>query len=251
MGATLGRTSKPATVPDANGTPTLDGAPNEYRPGRRQWVSMVDIAYDALLEGISDRRLAPGSRLDIRDLASGLEMSPTPVREALARLASAGLLTLDANRGYRIAPVLTSSEYHQLFAARRVIELGAIQPQEWLETVTDQQVSKIVRIERLAGSSAHGPRYADYAEFNRADAQLHESILATTGNPFLGAAWSRLNCHLHLSRLYAGRGVIDFDHACIEHAAIVEAVAGRDHAALLAAYELHLRRAETRLEELV
>ena len=70
---------------------------------RKSWVSMVDIAHEALLEAILDGDSQPGSRLEIRDIADRLAMSPTPVREALAKLATQGLTVLDANRGYRVA----------------------------------------------------------------------------------------------------------------------------------------------------
>ena len=89
-------------------------------------MSMVDIAHEALLEEIFDGGSQPGSRLEIRDIAERLSMSPTPVREALAKLATQGLTVLDANRGYRVADLLTRREFHELLAARRAIEIGAL-----------------------------------------------------------------------------------------------------------------------------
>jgi hypothetical protein len=62
---------------------------------RKSWVSMVDIAHEALLEAILDGDSQPGSSLEIRDIADRLAMSPTPVREALAKLATQGLTVLD------------------------------------------------------------------------------------------------------------------------------------------------------------
>jgi len=224
----------------------------------RQWVSMVDIAYDTLLEAISDRRLAPGAHLDIREAAESLGMSPTPVREALARLSSDGITTLDANRGYRVTALLTMPEFKQLFAARRVIEFGALRQvttetpsRPWVKALTDEQVKEIVSLEQAARTAAHGPRFADYAEFNRADTALHEAILAATGNAFLTQAWKRLHCHLHLSRLYAGPGVVDFDDACVEHGAIVQGIVQQDTKLLIKAYEAHVHNAEKRLGRLV
>lgn len=240
----------------------LDGASSnpdtEWRPaGRRVWVSMVDIAYEAVLEAISDRRLAPGSRLDIRDTAERLEMSPTPVREALAKLNAQGLIVLDANRGYRVSGVLTELEFHQLFAARRVIELGALQGRvgdrthPWIETVTDEDVEEVLDLERAVASSAHGPRYAEYADFTKADSQLHGRFVALARNPFLEQSWSGLHCHLHLSRLYAGAGVIDYDEARSEHAALVQALIDRDVDAVVRASQHHIDMAEERLARLV
>lgn len=56
---------------------------------------------DAIVRG----ELAPGERLTEDELAAWLGISRTPVREALSRLASTGLVSIDANRGARVAPL--------------------------------------------------------------------------------------------------------------------------------------------------
>jgi DNA-binding GntR family transcriptional regulator len=255
------RSVPPAPPSDAMRTSDGEGEPPPaawLRSGRRPWVSMVDIAYEALVEAISDGGLAPGTHLDIREAAERLGMSPTPVREALARLNTHGLIGLDANRGYRVSGVLTAPEFHQLYAARRVIEFGALRQSgtigdrgSWIELMSEKALDEVLDLERAARSSPHGPRYADYAGFSRADALFHGKIVGLAGNRFLAEAWTRLHCHLHVSRLYAGTGVIDFDDARVEHAAIVEALVNRDVEALLEASALHMDRAETRLGSLV
>ena len=70
-------------------------------------------------------------------------MSATPVREALARLHTQGVITLDANRGYRVSAVLNEVEFHQLYAARRVIEIGSLRAarSERQSPRADQRVS--------------------------------------------------------------------------------------------------------------
>jgi len=62
----------------------------------------------------------------IDGLAERLGISITPVREALVRAASLLLLTRESNRGFRVALLLTTEEYHQLFGVRRLIELYAV-----------------------------------------------------------------------------------------------------------------------------
>jgi DNA-binding GntR family transcriptional regulator len=64
--------------------------------------------------------------LRIGVLSKALAVSPTPVREALARLAAAGLIAHEARKGYRIAPPLTFEQLKELMDARRLIEVGAI-----------------------------------------------------------------------------------------------------------------------------
>jgi DNA-binding GntR family transcriptional regulator len=62
-------------------------------------------AEQRLREAIVRGELTPGERLTEDELAAWLGISRTPVREALSRLASTGLVTIDANRGARVAPL--------------------------------------------------------------------------------------------------------------------------------------------------
>jgi DNA-binding GntR family transcriptional regulator len=229
---------------------------NFARP-RQSWVSMVDIAYNGLLEAISEGRLGGGSRLDIKTAASQLGMSATPVREALARLHTQGVITLGANRGYRVSAVLNEVEFHQLYAARRVIEIGALRAARSSDTsrgrigASPDELKQLAELELLARSSPHGPRYADYFDFTRADAQFHATVVSLANNPFLEASWKALNFHLHVSRLYAGAGVIDYAEAQLEHGAILEAVVASNYKELILACQNHIDNSEARLARLV
>jgi DNA-binding GntR family transcriptional regulator len=250
------------SVPEAAGSTISHSPPNvssrRSLVSRKPWVSMVEIAHEALLEDIFHGGSQPGSRLEIRDIADRLSMSPTPVREALAKLATQGLTVLDANRGYRVADLLTKREFYELFAARRAIEIGALgqgtrsgATPSWIDEVTESEIEDVRRLERLVGTSPRGPRYAYYSEFSRADSEFHRAILALTGNRYLEASWKGLYCHLRISRLYAGAGVTGCQQARAEHQAIVQALTSRDAAELAAAALHHIDSSEKRLERLL
>ena len=63
---------------------------------RARYVSKSDMVTDILRELITDRQLTPGTPLRQRELAEQFEVSYTPVREALRRLESDGLVVTDA-----------------------------------------------------------------------------------------------------------------------------------------------------------
>lgn len=71
----------------------------------------------ALIEG----RLEPGRRLVTKDLAATLGMSITPVREALVRMAAAGVLTAEPSQAFRV-PILTAEQYAELIEIRLAVE---------------------------------------------------------------------------------------------------------------------------------
>jgi len=218
--------------------------------------SLADLAYDALAEAIFDRKINPGARLRIEALAAELEMSITPVREALARTAAVGLTRQDTNRGYTVAPVLDAAQFHQLYAARRAIESAAVRgtgetPAAWIADLAPANVRPLRSLLSKMARAGHGASYSDYSYFSRLDHELHVRLIELGGNPFLLTAFESLNFHLHMSRLYSGAGVADYDEAHAEHTAIIDALDRRDGLTLWRSCEAHMLGAEARLVSLI
>lgn len=82
-------------------------------------------AYSSLHDAIVRGHLAPGDRLRIEDLARSLQLSPTPIREALYRLELVGLADHEPHRGARVTE-LSSADLHELYEVRLVLETMAI-----------------------------------------------------------------------------------------------------------------------------
>ncbi|QRP50210.1 GntR family transcriptional regulator [Amycolatopsis sp. FDAARGOS 1241] len=79
--------------------------------------SKGEVAYAELRGRILSGALRPGSRLEQNELAGDLGMSLTPLREAIRRLSSEGLIRLDAHRDARVAG-MSAAEARQLFEVR-------------------------------------------------------------------------------------------------------------------------------------
>jgi DNA-binding GntR family transcriptional regulator len=90
-------------------------------PARAADKSLVDAATDRIRDRILDLSLAPAQAINTKDLAATLKLSRTPVREALNRLASEGLIRIEANHGVFVHP-LDIDEINQLMEANRVAE---------------------------------------------------------------------------------------------------------------------------------
>lgn len=209
--------------------------------------SLVDLAYDAIVEAIVDRRIKPGARIGIDALASQLEMSGTPVREALARAAAKRLVVQSGNRGFKVTPLLSEREYHHLWDVRRLLEIHAVET----GPITAETVARLRAITSRMPLKEPKPVYRDFKTFNEADREFHHVLVAMAGNASLLRAWSDLHFHLHVGRLYAGVGLIDFGDALTEHAGIVELMESGGGQAVAGALRRHIHRAEDRLLELV
>lgn len=105
---------------------------NEVLPQVARAGSLSEQVYRSLRESIADGRLAPGSRITERQLAAALDVSPTPVREALGKLEHEGLVERVGARRLQVVdhPAETVSELMEVeimlrgaearFAARKI-----------------------------------------------------------------------------------------------------------------------------------
>jgi DNA-binding GntR family transcriptional regulator len=87
--------------------------------------TLAEKAFETLHQAIMGGRLAPGLRLPIEDLAAALDMSPMPIREALRRLDSAGLVENIPHRGARVTE-LTVEDLAEVYEARVALEVLTI-----------------------------------------------------------------------------------------------------------------------------
>jgi DNA-binding GntR family transcriptional regulator len=180
-------------------------------------------------------------------LAEQLGMSNTPVREALTRAVAQRLVIQDTNRGFTVAPLLKEQEYHQLFDMRHLLEMHAFATMQSGGT----EVARLSELVTLMPSMEHGTAYSDFRDFNQADREFHHTLISMSQNPFLIRAWEGLYFHLHMGRLYAGAGVIDFGYALREHAAIVQALQAEDRETAARTASHHIQQAEQRLRRLL
>ncbi len=149
-----------------------------------------------------EHSLAPGDRMNIDALARELEVSPTPVREALARLESDGLVRKRPLAGYTVSPLLTRQEFADMFDMRLVLEGAAAR---WAAERAEESVRTAISTESTAVPTLDLPDQdgrRSHAAFTALDARFHDLIADAAGNPLLRDSIQRLHAHLHIHRLY-------------------------------------------------
>jgi DNA-binding GntR family transcriptional regulator len=138
------------------------------------------LAYQMLRMWIVEGRLAPGQKLDQASLSQLLGVSRTPLRQALSRLKSEGLVSQQAYQGATVSPLE-------------------------LDSVVDIYRSRIVLEVMLAGEAARVPEESVAAELHGLLAEQDAVVAAADISSFVS-----LDQRFHL-RLYAATG---FTHAC-------------------------------------
>lgn len=217
----------------------------QLRPARR--VTLTDGVYESVQALVMEHVVAPGERINIDALARRLEVSPTPVREALARLEADGLVRKRPLAGYTAAPLLTRTEFDELVEMRLILETAAAS--RVADRVADgpgeaTDLAGLRQAADLPGPAAQSHGYAAIAEFTARDARFHQLLAEQSGNRMLHDAVVRLRAHLHLFRLHfptAHYGV-----SGREHQLIVDAIGRGDAVAATAAMRAHLLAARDR-----
>ena len=167
-------------------------------------------------------RVAPGDPVGIDSLSRDFDVSPTPIREALARIETTGLIVREPLRGYRVAPVMSADEFCQLTEARLLIE--PYNAAAACRRRSGQMGAELNQALARMKQAPTGPTYQEFRLYLEADAEFHAIISRYAGNHFLTEALTRLGAHQHRFRLFGDAGVTDAPLAIKEHEAILAAI---------------------------
>ena len=157
---------------------TTVAAPRSSIPATPLHVqTVVDHVYAALREGILDGTLAHGTRLPQGSLAQDFGVSRTPLREALRRLATEGLVVFSPNRGATVSEFDFGDRRH-VWAARAAVEPGAARM-----AADTRDPAMIGRMrDAIARQREEGNDPDASCSANR---EFHLALAAASGNPHL------------------------------------------------------------------
>ncbi len=197
-------------------------------------MTATDRAYDYTKQRILDGRLQGGELISEGEVAAGVGVSRTPVREAFLRLEADGLLRLYPKRGALVVPV-SAAEVESVMETRLLLERFAIEKVIRSGVDVGKEAEKaIARQEVLA---ARG----DILAFVEVDREFHRVFAAAARNPILLGLHDSLRSRQSRVGLAAlardpGRAATILD----EHRALTAAVASRDADAACAILDAHL-----------
>ena len=216
-------------------TPGLAGA--GYGGTRKTAHEFVrEVLRRAILSG----ELTGSTRLVQAELAATLEVSTTPVREALRDLASEGLIRFDPHRG-AVVEELSRDEVNEVYAIRKVLEPLALG--QALSNLTENDLDLLRRLHK---KMLDEPQAADWVDFNR---NFHMMIYESAG-PRLSNIIRGL---LDASVMYIGASLKEVpnlrEEANHDHSEILEALARRDLEAATAAVLDHLNLSMRAMEK--
>jgi DNA-binding GntR family transcriptional regulator len=202
-----------------------------------------DTVYEAIKGMLMDHDLPPGARLSIDGIARELEVSPTPVREAMTKLESDGLVAKRPHAGYIVAPLMDQVSLDNLYEMRLLLEPAAAGLAATHST-KEQNAGLTALIKDMSARPA-GDKYQAYRDFAVQDALLHRLIAEASGNPLISDALTRLHAHTHSYRLYFKVGIAA--ETVREHEDIVNAIMQNKGEEANEAMRRHLESSRDRL----
>ena len=197
-----------------------------------------------LREQIFAGLLAPGSFLDELVLCERLQISRTPLREALKVLTAEGLLRHEPRRGCFISKV-TEKDLDDIFPVIALLEGRCAF--EAARHATDADLAALATLHERLNSHAQAGRINDYYDTNLA---IHEAIITLADNRWLAMAIADLRKILKLARSQQLHAPGRLAQSLAEHLAVFAALKARDSEGADAAMRTHLTRQREALREL-
>lgn len=139
-------------------------------------VSLTERVHDELRRAILAGELEPGSLHSVVEIAARLGVSRTPVREALVRMASHGVVRFERSRGVRILQVSTK-DIEEIYSLRLLLEVPSAH-RAALELTEERLAAVDASFEGMRRACEAG----DESTFQKHDIAFHEGILEGAGN---------------------------------------------------------------------
>lgn len=201
-------------------------------------VTLAEQIVDYVRDRISQNILEPGARLTIQGLATELNVSMTPVREAIRTLTAMKLVDSGANRSVTVA----RPDMAEILDLWRVYNrLEAFAAEILAERRRPADVADLQNLADLTLAAADAP---DPLAYFHANQEFHLRLVTLADSPALTEMHASLNARLYPFRF---RGIhIEDDHRRVlaqEHFTLIDAIAAGEAGRMAALMEYHSRAA--------
>ncbi|MBN5182469.1 GntR family transcriptional regulator [Serratia marcescens] len=201
----------------------------------RQIESTADRAYQHLLQKVIVFDVPPGERINEVEVASTLEMSRAPVREALNRLLSESMVAFEPGKGF-FCRKLSATEISQLFEVRADLECAAIRQ---LCLLSDH--SKISRMRKKWIDIESNERSIDINSLVEMDEGFHLELVSLTGNSEKFKFLKIINSRIRFVRQINLEDLNRKSTSLAEHVVILDAILDRHESVAASLLDSHLK----------
>jgi len=184
--------------------------------------NLHEAIFQKLRSLLVEGAITPGSKLNERELAESLNVSRTPIREAIKRLAADGLVELIANRG-AIAVQLSQEDVINTFDV--IAQLEAYSGELAAKNISDAALSELeaLQYEMMASYARR-----DLSSYYKLNLRIHHLINQAANNPVLGQLFSQVNARIEALRFRSNQNGVKWEKAVEEHQEMIDALKAHD-----------------------
>ena len=183
---------------------------------KRPIMTMKHQIYQIIKKEICDGNYPPGQWLQEKELAEQLNVSRSPVREALKQLVDEGLAIEYPNKGVFVKE-FTGKDIEEIYDLRTLLESYAIKNS--VKTLTSINIQELMDILQKLVKCYEDNDLAHYIEI---DSHLHQYIITLGGNSLVVDIYRRVYSQSQQFRIYSLTTQRRFDDSVTEHRGIVE-----------------------------
>ncbi len=207
-----------------------------------QKMTAQEYAYSRLRRALMVGSIAPGVPVTIRGLAQLLDLSPTPVREALRRLSSQNALTVLENRRI-VVPDMTRERFHELVSLRSALETYAAE--RAFPFVSSALIDEIEKIDDDMDKAVEQENRERLIVLNQ---QFHSKLFCANADqlslPMIESIWLQLGPFMRIALQHIGTF-----YTIDRHKEIIEALRNRDLDSLKKAIDADIHDAVGRFDD--
>ena len=163
-------------------------------------TQLYQQVYDHLRAEITRGVYHPGQRLVVEQLASELGVSQTPVRAALTRLQSDGLVAIFPRKGTFVTTT-TPKEVREVFQLRRIIECASL---ESCQALSEELLCEFDQVVAESAALIDGQKFLDYTRYLQLDVEFHHLIVGLLQNQRASAFYQTLRWPVQLMLALVG-----------------------------------------------
>ncbi|QQE77916.1 GntR family transcriptional regulator [Alicyclobacillus sp. SO9] len=204
--------------------------------------TLSEQAYESIRDSILTLRLKPGQTIYESELAGMLEMSRTPVREAVRILLVEELIEVLPQRGMKIA-LISERKVEDTRYVRELLEVGSIRGVVRSWSSDEPRCKRLLRdLEMNLELQRQVEEEGDFEEFLRLDEVFHRFLMGVTGNNTLISIVTQMRSHLNRVRSLTLKELKNAGSLTDEHQQLIDALKEKDESQMVAILTKHLRR---------
>jgi len=212
-----------------------------------QTQTLVDVAYKALKKDITERVLIPGQKIILRELLERYGISETPIKQALNRLITEGLVENIPRKGVKVKNIKWE-EIEELFDIRLMIETYyAKQIMKNFcknQNIKEKFLKNLIMHEQIIENATD---VDDHFNNYYLDQEFHQLYLKCSENKKIMQVYNNLGTHIYANYIYGRQGKEETIEGFKEHRNIYNALVENDVDALNNCVVTHIANAKTKI----